>query len=96
MVRYGLMMYGSAWKTTLSSIDSAQRRILRAIYFRKKYDSLSQKYSTNCLSNVYEMFFHEVFLVVFKQIRGVSPNEFLKFNFIHHDYNTIKPEPHVR
>ena len=74
VIRYGLIIYGSALKTTLRSIDSAQRRILRAIYFKKKYDSLSQIYSTNCLSNVYEMFIHEVFIEVFKQIRGESPH----------------------
>ena len=39
VIRYGLMIYGSALKTTLRSIDSAQRRILRAIYFKTKYDS---------------------------------------------------------
>ena len=90
VIRYGLIIYGSALKTTLRSIDSAQRRILRAIYFKKKYDSLSQIYSTNCLSNVYEMFIHEVFIEVFKQIRGESPHEFLKFNYNHHDYNTTR------
>ena len=35
VIRHGLIIYGSAIKTTLSSIDSAQRRILRAIYFKK-------------------------------------------------------------
>ena len=75
VIRYGLIIYGSALKTTLSSIDFAQRRFLRATYFKK---SLSQIYSTNCLSNMYEMFIHEVFIEVFKQIRGESPNEFLK------------------
>ena len=90
VIRYGLIIYGSALKTTLRSIDSAQRRILRALYFKTKCHSLSQIYSTNCLSNVYEMFVHEVFIEVFKQIRGESPNEFLKFNYNHHDYNTTR------
>ena len=40
VIRYGLIIYGSALKT-LRIIDSAQRRILRAIYFKTKYDSLS-------------------------------------------------------
>ena len=35
VILYGLILYGSALKTTLRSIDSAQRRILRAIYFKK-------------------------------------------------------------
>ena len=62
VIRYGLIIYGSALKTTLRSIDFAQRRILRAIYFKTKSDSFSQSYSTNCLSNLYEMFIHEVFI----------------------------------
>ena len=36
VIRYGLIIYGSALKTTISSIDSAQRRILRAISFANK------------------------------------------------------------
>ena len=35
VIRYGLIIYGSALKTTISSIDSAQR-ILRAISFANK------------------------------------------------------------
>ena len=89
VIRYGLIIYGNALKTILSSIDSAQRRILRAIYFKQIW-LLSQIYSTKCLTNVYEMFIHEVFIEVFKQIRGESPNEFLKFNYNHHNYNTTR------
>ena len=74
VLRYGLLIYRSASKTTLSTIDTAERRILRAIHSRKVYDSFSQIYSTNCRSKVYEMFFHKVFIEVFKQVRGESPN----------------------
>ena len=35
VMRYGLLMYGSALKTTSSSIDTAQRRVLRAVNSRK-------------------------------------------------------------
>ena len=90
VIRYGLITYGSALKTNLSSIDTAQRRILRGIFFKKKHDSLYQIYISNCLSNVYEMFIHEVFIEVFKHVRGESPNEILNFNFNHHDYNTTR------
>ena len=35
VITYGLLIYGSAAKTNLAKIDSAQRRIFRAIFFKK-------------------------------------------------------------
>ena len=36
IISYGISIYGSAQKSDLNSIDQAQRRILRAIFFKKK------------------------------------------------------------
>ena len=36
IICYGLIVYGSASKTNLKKIENAQRRILRAIFFKKE------------------------------------------------------------
>ena len=40
IVCYGLLVYGSAAQTNLQKIEYAQRRTLRAIFFKKKIDSM--------------------------------------------------------
>ena len=53
---YGLLIYGSAAKTNLSKIEKAQRRILRAIFFKKKFDFLHDLLRTNKILTVFELF----------------------------------------
>ena len=40
VICYGLLIYGTAAKIHLKKIEMAQRRILRPIFFKQKYDSL--------------------------------------------------------
>ena len=40
VLSYALISYGTAAKTNLMKVENAQRRILRAIFFRRKFDSL--------------------------------------------------------
>ena len=40
VICYGLLIYGTAAKSNLRKIEMAQRRILRAFFFKRKYDSL--------------------------------------------------------
>ena len=37
---YGHINYGSTYKTNLDPIDKAQRRIFRAIFYRRQWDTL--------------------------------------------------------
>ena len=74
------MVYESAFKMALSSIDSAQRRILVKIIQKGLTHSLFKIYTTNCSRSVNEMFIHEDFIEVFRQMRCKSSNEFLTFN----------------
>ena len=36
LISYGLLVYGSAAKTNLEMLENAQRRIIRAIFFKQK------------------------------------------------------------
>ena len=46
---YGLLVNGTAAKTNLMRIESAQRRIIRAKLFRKKIETLSDTLEVNNL-----------------------------------------------
>ena len=69
---YGLLVYGSAAKTNLQKIECAQRRILRAIFFKKKFDSMVNLLADNKILNLFELLMVEVIQELFKQIRKES------------------------
>ena len=73
-----LEIYGAAAKTNLSTIESVQRRILRA-FFRKRQDSLQEILAVNKINTVYELFLNEVVSEVFKEMRSDSPLKLLDF-----------------
>ena len=70
---YGILTYGSAAKNNLYKIEKAQRRKLRAIFFRYKYDSVGYIFERNKISTVFEKYLMELFAEVFKQLRTESP-----------------------
>ena len=67
IISYGILTYGSAAKSNLYNIEKAQRRILRAIFFRNKYDSVGFIFERNKISTVFEIYLIELFAEVFKQ-----------------------------
>ena len=71
----GLLVYGSAAKTNLQKIECAKRRILRAIFFKKKTDSMVNVLADHKILNVFELFMVEVIHELFKQIRKESSLE---------------------
>ena len=72
IIFYGILTYGSAAKSNLYKIEKAQRRILRAIFFRNKYDSVGFIFERNKISTVFEIYLMELFADVFKQLRTES------------------------
>ena len=61
VICYGLLIYGSAARTNLEKIEMAQRRIIRAILLKKKYDSLQDILRQTKLNTVFELFILDVF-----------------------------------
>ena len=53
---YGLIVYGSAAKTNRNKIENAQRRILRATFFKKKFESLRNILFDNKIFTVFELY----------------------------------------
>ena len=61
-------------------IENAQRRIIRAIFFRKNFETLSDILEVNNLYTVFELYIVEVLKELFKELRGESPMRLLQPN----------------
>ena len=75
IISYSLIIYESAQKSDLGSIDQAQRRFLRA-NVSKKFDSLRDVYQQTKILTIHELFINEIFREIIKQLRSKSPLEF--------------------
>ena len=69
-------MYGSAAKTSLKKIENAQRRIIRAIFFEKRSESISNLLLENKVLTVFELYMEELVKELFKQLRNETPQKF--------------------
>ena len=92
VITYGLIKYGFTYKTNLESIHKAQRRIFRAIFYRRQWDTLQYVYTKHKFLTVYEMFIGEVVKEVFKRLRLESPRVYLDTSLGGHDYNTRRKQ----
>ena len=66
VITYGLPIYGWSAKTNLDQIENVQRRILRALFF-KKYDSKQETLSKNKINSIYVLIIKEVTHEVFQR-----------------------------
>ena len=55
IITYGLLVYGSAAKTNMKKIESAQRRISRTIFCKNKYESIEQLFEKNNILTSYTL-----------------------------------------
>ena len=78
IICYGLIVYGSATKTNLKKIENAQRRILRAIFYKKKFDSLRDILLDNKIFTVYELYTLEIVKELFEQVRNETAVHYLE------------------
>ena len=87
LISYGLLFYGSAAKTNLEMLENAQRRIIRAIFFKQKQHSLKDIIDAYHIHTVFDLYVLEVFKEVFKQIGIESP---LHFRVVEKEQTRIK------
>ena len=76
VISYGILVYGSAAKTNLKKIENAQRRIIRAIFF-KKFESIANILLENKVLTVYELYMEELVKELFKELRHETPVKYL-------------------
>ena len=78
VICYGLFVYGRAAKTNLTKIEMAQRRIIGAILFKKKFDSLQNILHRTTLNTVFELFIQDVLREIFNQLRSNGTSKLSK------------------
>ena len=64
----------------MTKIEAVQRRILRAIFFKKKFDSLEGVFVDNKVLTVSELFQVEILKELFRQLQCKSPRTLLQPN----------------
>ena len=77
LINYGIIAYGATAKTNLSKIEMAQRRILRAIFFKKKMHSITDVLREKGILTVYELYFAEFLKKLFRQLRSEAPKTYI-------------------
>ena len=70
LINYGIIAYGATAKTNLSKIEMAQRRIMRAIFCKKKIDSITDFLREKGILTVYDLYFAERLKELFRQLRS--------------------------
>ena len=77
MISYGLLVYGCTNKKRLTKIDMCQRKILRAIFYRKRTDSLQHYYRKHKILTVFDLYFLELLKETVEEIAKRSPCSFI-------------------
>ena len=80
LISYGILVYGCASKSNLNKILLMQKRVLRTIFFMRKFDHSTEKFSENNIDIVSDLLLDTVSKEVIYQILGKSPLKFLDFN----------------
>ena len=76
LILYGILLNGCASKTNLSKILLTQKRTLRTIFFRRKFDQSTEKFSEYIIDKFFELIVDTVFKEVIYQILGKLPLKF--------------------
>ena len=60
-IQYGILVYGCCKHTSLKPIFMLQKRIIKTIFSKRKYDHISKEMIDNKIANVYELHCYEFF-----------------------------------
>ena len=76
-ITYEILLYGNTSQSHLSEIMKLQKRILRAIFFKRRYESIKEIMDENKLLTVFDLYFFEMFKYLFMELRSDRKNGFL-------------------
>ena len=77
LIKYEIIAYGATAKTNLSKIEMAQRKIMTAIFFKKKKDSITDGFREKGILTVYELYLAELLKELFRHFRSEAPRTYL-------------------
>ena len=88
IISYGLLVYRSTSKTNLEKIYICQKRILRTIFFKRKYEQITAKYKDLGIDTVHENDLNQLFKETIFQYLKRSPLDFLNVSNYSNKRNT--------
>ena len=77
IISYGILVYGTAAKTSLKKIEKTQRRNIRAIFYKKRFESITNILLENKVFTVYALYMEESVKELFKELRHETPLKYL-------------------
>ena len=86
---YCSAIWGGAFKTLLDSLFIAQKKIIRVMYFKSKYDHTNTLFSEHNIIKLPDIIFLQTCLFVFKSLYIFPVNA--TFEFPSHNINTRRP-----
>ena len=73
---YGVLIYGNTFQPHLTEIMKSQKRILRAICFKRRYESIKESMDeNNCL--LFLICFFKKFKYLFTELRSDKENSYV-------------------
>ena len=78
IIQYGVIAYGSTTKSILQPIDNKVNRLLRIIFFKKKFESTTKIREENNIYSTQELHIYELLKLLIKVIRKECNVEQLK------------------
>ena len=73
---YGLISYGCGAKSNMDKIYLVQKKILRTIFFKRKYEHITNVFIEYMFTPFFDLFFIQIFHETFRQLRNDSPLKF--------------------
>ena len=67
-ITYGILIYGNTSQSHLTEIMKLQKRILRAFFFKRRYESIKEIMDENKLLTVFDLYFFEMFKYLFMEM----------------------------
>ena len=80
IISYGLLVCGSTSKTNLEKVYLFQKRILRTIFFKRKFEHITSKFNELGLETVHEIYLNQFFKETIFQYLKRSPLDYLNIN----------------
>lgn len=72
IIQYGILVYGCTRKANLEKIWLMQKRIIRIIFYKKPWESITEHMVHNKIYSVFDLHAYELFKEIMKQKMGIS------------------------
>ena len=86
IIQYGLLVYGCTSINALNPIHMLQKKIMRLIFYIKKYDSITDHFYSSGILTVHELYVHELLKFCLQSVNEMHSTVFLNSFFTKTEY----------